>query len=103
MIDMIENAIHLAHALRELGLAGLDQQVIVVVHQAPCPNHPIESIRNFTQVINGLQTISIVEKNSLTGGTACHDMTERVFKLDQSWQAVRLWKQRGCSNARYTT
>jgi len=88
MIDMIENAIHLAHALRELGLAGLDQQVIVVVHQAPCLNYPIEPLGNATQVLDELQTVGIIEKDVLARIPARHHVIEVSSNSIRSRRAI---------------
>ena len=90
--------------------------MVVVSHQTPCPNRPIEALGSPAQFVDKPLTVSIVEKNILPGFTARRRMVESAFKLDSkraghgpilavevSLRHVTRPDPRGTLHARYTT
>ena len=52
-------AIELAHALREVGFGGFDQQVIVVVHLAPSVAYPVKALTDLCKDFQPSEPICI--------------------------------------------
>ena len=84
------DAIDLTHSLGKGGLAGFDQQVVVIVHQTPCPNRPIEALRDPAQVFEKRLAIAIVQENVLASVSPGHHMVESAFKFD-SKRTAHFW------------
>jgi hypothetical protein len=72
------NPIDLAHSPRQGWSKRLEEQVIVIAHQAPCPDAPIESVRHAAEVCHEGRTILVVEENLLAGVAACHYVVQRT-------------------------
>jgi len=60
-IDTIE----VAHALRKVSLDGFDDDVVVVVHQAPRMADPVESLAGLGEDFQPDQTVGIIKENGL--------------------------------------
>lgn len=57
------NAIKSAHALHEIGLGRLDQQVIVIIHQAICVAASILLRDLFTEQLEKPLSVDVIDKD----------------------------------------
>jgi hypothetical protein len=83
-VDVLgENAVQLPHALGEIRIRRLDQEVVVVRHQAVGVNQPIEALAGCAQHIQERSpiTIRIAEKDVSPLVAACRHMIQRAGKL----------------------
>ncbi|GAB1234673.1 hypothetical protein UT5_10690 [Ferrigenium sp. UT5] len=60
-IDTVE----VAHALRKVALDGFDDEVVVVVHQAPRMTDPVEALAGLGEDFQPDQTVGIIQENVL--------------------------------------
>ena len=61
-----EHAVQLAHALGQRRVTSLDQEVIVVAHQAVGMAHPAEPITDLSQHLKKHHPVGIVQIDILT-------------------------------------
>ena len=76
------DTVDLAHAARKRRAARLDQQVIMVVHQAIRPQRPVEPFAGAHQAIEEGLPISIVEIDRFARIAARHHVIERTGKFN---------------------
>jgi hypothetical protein len=77
-----EYPIELAHALRQIAVRRLDQQVVVIAHQAVRMHHPIERRRHPTQHLQKARAIRIVLIDRLTPIPTRGHVVQRPFELN---------------------
>ena len=74
--------VHFAHAARQGGAQRFDQQVIVVIHQAPSPHAPLLSPADLSEPVEEGDAIFVIEENRLAGIAARHHMMDRAGEFD---------------------
>jgi len=77
-IDTVE----LAHALREIAVRGLHQQVVLVPHLAIRMDDPVEALADMAQHLQPQVPILILDINGLPPVSPRGDMVERAGKRD---------------------
>ena len=78
-------AIELAHAEREIGLRRLDQQMIVVIHQAVRMAEPAIAIDHLGEHGLPLRAIPIIRHNILPGIASTRHVVHGAGKFDAKW------------------
>ena len=76
------HTVDFAHALRKRWLKRLDEQVIVIAHQASGPNAPIETPKHPAEIIDECLAVLVFQENIGSRVASRHDVVERTFKLD---------------------
>jgi hypothetical protein len=77
--------IDLAHAAREGRLGRLQEQVEVLVHQAPRPDAPRIALAYAPEVVDERRTVLIVLEDRLPRITSRHRVIESAVELDAKW------------------
>ena len=75
-------AVDVSHAPGYVGIRGLDQQMIVVGHQAVRGDAKIPHLRVFDQYLDESLVIIFVVKDRLTSPAAVHDVIPGIRKFD---------------------
>ena len=83
--DLGEYTIELAHALGQIAVGGLNEQVVVVAHEAIRIAKPIEALDHLRQRQQERASVVVVLKNGLTPVTACSDVVKRIGKFQAEW------------------
>ena len=60
-----EDAVELSHPARQVGLECFDKQVIVVGHQAPCMDAPVEAYTHGAENIDQGVPVGVIETDSV--------------------------------------
>lgn len=76
------NAIQMAHPCGEICLLGFNNDVIVVLHQAPRIAKPAIAVADITEQIQPSQAVRIVHVNSFAPVAACRDVIKRAGEFD---------------------
>jgi hypothetical protein len=79
------NTVQVSHATREIRPWRLDQEVIMIRHQAVCVTDPAEAFYHITEYIQGAKTIFVVEEDLLSGIPTGCNMVNSPFKLNPQW------------------
>src|SRR5574341_899526 len=82
VVELGIDTVELAHSFREVSLRGLNDQVIVVVHQTVGVAKPVEAVNDFAQALQEGFAISIVIENVFSGVAPRRHMIDRAVKFD---------------------
>lgn len=85
------DAIDVTHATRQIPLRGLEQQVIMVGHQAVSRNLHIPALGGLANDFQKSSIIIRLKKNILSSAAAIHDMVPRPGKFNTKWSAHGKW------------
>jgi len=77
-----EDAVELSHRARQVGLECFDKQVIVVGHQAPCMDAPVEAYTHGAENIDEGVPVGVIETDSVATISPRHDVVEGPGRLD---------------------
>lgn len=69
-------------SLRKRWLKRLDEQVIVIAHQAPCPDASIETPTHPAEIIDECLTVVVFQENIGSRIASRHAVVKRTFKFD---------------------
>jgi len=75
------DAVQLAHPLGEIGIRRLNEQVIMVAHQAVGVHQPVEPMTDTAKQIKENVAVPSPEVNILSPATACSDVVESASEL----------------------
>src|SRR3990172_8380220 len=75
------DAVELTHALGQIAVRRLNQQVVVVIHQAPGMAYPVESGNDLSEGREEQQTVLVVLKDIFLPIPARSDVIERIGKF----------------------
>lgn len=76
------DAIDLAHQARQIRLARLQNQVIVIAHQAIRPGPRVKAVQRLRYNVKKLRPVKVVLRNRLTPVTAGRDVIHRARVFD---------------------
>ena len=72
------DAVELLHPAREVGLRGLDQEMVVVGHQDPGVKPPTYCSDDACKCLDETTSISVVERDVLPSVPATRDVPDRA-------------------------
>ena len=72
------NTVDMAHASGNIGIRGLDQQMIVVGHQAVCGYAQVPHLRGFDHYLDEGLKVALVEKEALRPAAPVHHMIPSI-------------------------
>src|SRR5579859_1424106 len=80
-----KHSVQLAHAFGQVGIRGLDEQMVVVVHQAPGIAQPVELPDHLAEDAQKALPVGVVLEDVLAPVAARGDVIERVGEFDADW------------------
>jgi hypothetical protein len=75
------HSVELAHPFREIAIRRLNQQMIVIPHQAVGVTQPVEILDHRSQDIQKSMTVFVVFEERLLAVTPRRNVVERTHKL----------------------
>ena len=79
------DAVDLAHPPRQGCPQRFDENVIVIVHETPGPDAPVEALAHAPQIGDERLPILIIEKDLGTRVAPRHDVIQSAVELDAEW------------------
>jgi hypothetical protein len=79
------DSVQLPHPARQVRLRSLDDEVVVVRHQAIGVARPAVLPDDITEDTEERPTVTVVEEDRLAGIAPCGDVVESARKLDTEW------------------
>ncbi|WP_245778800.1 hypothetical protein, partial [Dokdonella immobilis] len=83
-----EYPVQLTHTLGQCRIAGFDQQMVVIAHQAVGMARPLEPLADLTQHLEEHRPIGIVDIDVLASITTRGDVIQRACKFDARGRAI---------------
>src|SRR4030067_1024116 len=74
-------AVELSHSLGQIAVRCLDQQVVVIIHEAPGMTYPVELCNDLLQSSQKRLPVLVVLKNVFAPVPARGDVVERIGKF----------------------
>ena len=71
------DAVEVAHGAREIGLGRMQQQMVVVAHQAVGVGLHVEALEQLTEQLEEALEVAVVHEDIAAPGTAIHDVIPR--------------------------
>jgi hypothetical protein len=75
------HSVELAHSFREIAIRGLNQQMIVIAHQAVRVTQPVEILDHRSQDTQKRTTVFVILEDRLLAVTSPGNVVERARKL----------------------
>jgi hypothetical protein len=79
------HTVDMAHTSGDIGIVGLNEQMIVVGHQAVGGYAQVPHLRRFDQYLDESLIVDFVEKDLFRSATPVHDMIPSIRVFDSQW------------------